>query len=177
MFEQFVHRRAATTVRLALALLALCVGCKAGYVGGGGGPVSDRVVVLYARESSESDTTHLVYAVVLRGQPGWYGSGASSGGRAESWFGFLTRSTETYTTGTVRIEITYSRLQGTLQVAGHTFKLSEGNVLLVDSVDTGGNRLPVRSAGRFDLPVAPGQAIGPFILAHNAAAGAFATGA
>jgi hypothetical protein len=179
MIEHFAHRRAATTCRLALAtaLAALYVGCKAGSVGVGGGPISDRVVVLYANESSESDTGHVVYAVVLRGRPGWQGPGASSGVNAGTLFGFLTHSTQTYTTGTVRIEITFSRLQGTLQVAGGTIRLSEGNVVLVDSVDTGGNRLPVRSAGRFDLPVPPGQGIGPFLLEHNAAARAFATGA
>src|SRR5260370_41856847 len=93
---------------LGIALAVLCHGCSGGSVGVGGGAVSDRAIVLYSREVSITDTARLVYAVVLRGRPGWHRPGVSYGFAASSWFGLWAQSTQTCITGTVRIEITYS---------------------------------------------------------------------
>lgn len=164
---------AACRLALTISLAGLYTGCG-GYVGTAEEAISERALVFYGHEKVQvNDTEHIVYAVVVRGRPGWHKPGASSHETMDTWFGHLTHSTLTYNTGTVSVDITYSRLRGTLEVAGRTVKLSEGNVVLVDSVETGGDRLPVRNAGRFDLPLPPGQAFGPFLLDHNPAVRVF----
>jgi hypothetical protein len=160
-----------------LVLAVVWSGCGGDYVSEGVQPLSERAVVVYASDVGKKDTTHLVYAVVLKGRPGWYLAGSSSSGASESFSGYLIRSTTTYTAGPARVQIIYSRLRGTLTVGGHTFKVGEANVILVDSVDTAGDRPPIRPAGRSDFPVARTDLIGPILLQHNAMARAFVAGA
>lgn len=146
--------------------------CNGGYDSYGQVALSDRTLMQYMISSPSGTTGRLVYAVLLRGQPGWF-QGSQSTSANSSLFG----SSNTFTTATARVEIRYNALLGTLQVGGHTIKLRNANVLLVDSVDQRLPRLPVRPAGRFDLPLTRDEDPGSAVREHSPSARSFAAGA